>query len=559
MWNQFINKLKTINRFWFLMPFLLVFLAAGSSDLLFRHAKNLDLFANAVKEITEYYVDPVSPTKLVRKGIDGMCKTLDPYTVIIAENDITDYRIKTTGKYGGIGVEFDRIGDSIVIMSVFENQAAEKVGIEAGDNIESINGISLFQKEADEVQKIITGSPGSKVSMVLRRPGSNTILTKEVIREEVKLKSVPYYGMLNENTGYIQLTTFSDQCSKEVLEALKNLKKENAKLSSLVFDLRNNGGGFLNEAINIVNIFVPKDVLIVTTKGKLAETSHLYKTLNEAYAESMPVVVLTNSQSASASEIVSGSLQDLEKGVIIGQKTYGKGLVQVTKPISYGNQLKVTIAKYYTPSGRCIQVLDYGHRNADGSVGKVPDSLKHPFKTKNGRTVYDGGGIEPDIKTNFEKESQISKVLEANNYYFLFAMHYHLMHPQLNPNAATFKLSDQDFTDFANFLKNKKYDYTSQTENQFSEFVKATEKENYKEKLKLEIDRLNNQLKSDKLNDLYKHKSELLKHLNFEVIGFYLKQKGQTENAFLFDQEVQEAIKLLNDSKNYEFVLAPRK
>ncbi len=556
MFKQLVTYLKSVNRIWLLSPFVVLLLAAGTSEVLFQHAKNLDLFAEVVKEVSDYYVDPVSPTKLVRKGIDGMCKTLDPYTVLIAENDITDYRIKTTGKYGGIGVEFGKVNDSMIIMTIMEDEAADKAGIQAGDAIISINAISVAGKDEDELQKLLTGSPGTIVKMVVRRPGTNEIIAKDVLREEVKVKSVPYYGMLNKEIGYILLTTFSDQCSKEVLEAFRNLKKDHPEMKGLVFDLRNNGGGFLNEAINIVNIFVPKDVVIVNTKGKLAESKHVYATLNPVIDASIPVVVLTNSMSASASEIVSGSMQDLERAVVIGQKTYGKGLVQVTKPVSYGNQLKVTIAKYYTPSGRCIQVLDYSHRNSDGSVGKVPDSLKHPFKTKNGRTVYDGGGIEPDIAVAHEKQSQIEQVLERNDYYFLYALTYKRKHSDLKPDARTFALTDEDYNEFVQFLSNKTYDYTSETERQLNVFIQTAEKEKNSEKLKEGIKQLEAQIKSDKAKDLFKHKSAIMKKLNFEVIGLYLKQKGQTENAFLFDTDVQEALRLFSTPQRYESILA---
>jgi carboxyl-terminal processing protease len=557
MLKKLFSKIHSTPRIWLFLPVFFVFIAAGTSDILFRHAKNLDLFAAVVKEVTEYYVDPVTPTKLVRKGIEGMCKTLDPYTVLIAENDILDYRIKTTGKYGGIGVEFGLQNDSIYIMTIFEGQAANKAGLQLGDNIISINGISIPGKSEDDVQKLITGSPGTNLQIAVLRYHQKELMNFTVTREEVKVKSVPYYGMVDDSCGYIVLTTFSDECSKEVSAAFKSLKKDHPEMKSLIFDLRNNGGGFLTESINIVNLFVQKGLTIVTTKGKLAESKHTYATLNDAADPTIPIVVLTNSMSASASEIVSGSLQDLGRAVIIGQKTYGKGLVQVTKPLSYGNQLKVTIAKYYTPSGRCIQVLNYSHRNADGSVGKVPDSLKHPFKTANGRTVYDGGGIEPDITTAFEKESLLSKTLADHEIYFQYALYYHSLHPDLKPNPKTFRLNDNDFNDFQKFIQNKKYTYTTATEKQLNEFIKASAAEKYKTVLDPIITHLQDKIVTDKANDLFKFKKEILKRLNYEIIGFYCYQKGQTENTFLFDNEVQQALALFKDKKKYFSILQP--
>ncbi|MEN9523403.1 MAG: hypothetical protein RL065_1780 [Bacteroidota bacterium] len=531
-------------------------LAASSGTLYFKHAKNLDIYASVIKEINTYYVDEVSPTKLVKKSIEGMCKSLDPYTVLLAENDITDYRLNNSDKHGSIGVSLCKLNDSIAIEMVNFNSPAYKSGFKNGDIIISVGGENVTEKSIAEVSKSLVGSPGTAVEVKVLQANSNQVVSKNIVRVDEENKLVPYYGLLDDETGYIKFTSFMDHGSKEISDAIDSLKLHSKKgLKSIVLDLRGNGGGLLTEAINIVNFFVPKNTLVVDTKGRLMEAQHTYKTLNDIKDAQIKVAVLTNHNSASASEIVSGSLQDLDRGIIIGQKTYGKGLVQVTKPISYGNQFKVTISKYYIPSGRCIQALDYSHRNEDGSVVKYADSLKKVFLTKNGRKVFDGGGVEPDIKTDENEYSLIAKALKQQNLYFGFAVKYFKNHSTIN-EAKSFTISDSDFNDFVNYLSNKHYSYTTNTDKKFELLKKTFEKENNQNAASAELNELEKKIKQSQKSDLLKHKSELIKELNKVIVGFYFQQKGQFENSFKDDNEIQQAISVLHDEVKYKKILA---
>jgi carboxyl-terminal processing protease len=531
-------------------------LAASSGSLYFRHAKNLDIYASVIKEINTYYVDDVSPTKLVKKSIEGMCKSLDPYTVLLAENDITDYRLNNSEKHGSIGATICKWNDSIALEMVNFNSPAYKAGLRNGDVLLTIGGESVTGKSLTEINKSLVGSPGTAIEVKILQTKTNTTIIKNIVREDEDTKLVPYYGLIDDETGYVKFTSFMDNGSKEISNALDSLKLQSKKgLKSVVLDLRGNGGGLLTEAINIVNFFVPKNTLVVDTKGRLIEAQHTYKTLNDIKDAQIKVAVLTNHNSASASEIVSGSLQDLDRGVVVGQKTYGKGLVQVTKPISYGNQFKVTISKYYIPSGRCIQALDYSKRNQDGSVVKYVDSLKKTFFTKNGRKVFDGGGIEPDINVEENEVSLVAKALKQQNLYFGFAVKYFKEHNTIL-DARNFSISNSDFDDFINYLSDKHYNYSTISSKKLESLKKILEKENYQNLASAEIIELENKLKQSEKSDLQKHKSELIKEINKAIVGFYFQQKGQFENSFKTDNELQQAITVLHDDVKYKQILA---
>lgn len=531
-------------------------LAASSGSLYFRHAKNLDIYASVIKEINTYYVDEVSPTKLVKKSIEGMCKSLDPYTVLLAENDITDYRLNNSEKHGSIGATICKWNDSIALEMVNFNSPAYKAGFRNGDILLTIGGESVTGKSLIEINKSLVGSPGTAIEIKILQAKTNSTIIKNIVREDEENKLVPYYGLLDDETGYIKFTSFMDNGSKEISNALDSLKLQSKKgLKSVVLDLRGNGGGLLTEAINIVNFFVPKNTLVVDTKGRLIEAQHTYKTLNDIKDGQIKIAVLTNHNSASASEIVSGSLQDLDRGVVVGQKTYGKGLVQVTKPISYGNQFKVTISKYYIPSGRCIQALDYSKRNQDGSVVKYVDSLKKTFFTKNGRKVFDGGGIEPDINVEENEVSLVSKALKQQNLYFGFAVKYFKEHNTII-DARNFSISNSDFDDFINYLSDKHYNYSTISNKKLESLKKILEKENYQNLASAEINDLEKKLKQSEKSDLQKHKSELIKEINKAIVGFYFQQKGQFENSFKTDNELLQAISVLHDEVKYKQILA---
>src|ERR1017187_6868581 len=421
------------------------------ADNYFEISKNLDIFASIFRELNVYYVDDTDPGKLMKKGIDAMLESCDPYTNYITEADIEDYRFMQTGQYGGIGASVRKNGESMVVTDPYEGWPAQKADIRAGDIMVEIDGKSTKGKTTEDISKALKGQAKTSVKLTLKREGESKLIEKTVMREEIKIKSVPYSGMLDNSTGYIKLTSFTEEAGKDVKEAFNALKAK-GNMKTLVLDLRGNPGGLLNEAINIVNIWIDKGQEIVNTKGKVKEWEKTYKSVFPAIDTDIPIIVLVNSGSASASEIVSGSLQDLDRAVVLGQRSFGKGLVQTTRPVSYNAQLKVTTAKYYIPSGRCIQALDYSHRNEDGSVGHVPDSLITPFKTvKSKRTVFNGGGITPDIKLDAPKLSPISQSLVSKMLTFDYATQYFIKHPKID-SAKVFNLSDVDFNDFVNFI-----------------------------------------------------------------------------------------------------------
>jgi carboxyl-terminal processing protease len=521
----------------------------------FEISKNLDIFATLFREVNTYYVDDVDAGKLIKKAIDEMLESLDPYTNYISEAEAEDFRFQMTGQYGGIGSMVGTKNNQVVITEPYEGFPAQKADLRAGDVILEIEGKSTQNKSTTDISKMLKGQPGTQVKLLIQREGEGT-LTKTLTREEIQLKNVPYVGMVNENTGYIRLASFTQNAGKEVRDAMIELKK-NTNLKSVILDVRGNPGGLLHESINIVNVFVPQGVEVVSTKGKVKEWDKSYKSLNQPVDAEIPMVVLTNRGSASASEIVSGSIQDLDRGVVIGQKTYGKGLVQSTRPLTYNAQLKVTTAKYYTPSGRCIQALDYSHRNADGSVGSVPDSLKKEFKTKSGRKVFDGGGVDPDLANKQADYSKITESLIINQLVFDYATKYRNRHNSIAP-AKDFKLTDADFTDFKTFLLDKKYDYQTASEKALEDFKKKAEDEKYFEAVQSQYQQLKQNLTRDKQADLDKNKTEIIELLESEIAKRYYFQKAEYEMAAKHDEDVKVAIKLLNDLPRYNSILGKK-
>jgi carboxyl-terminal processing protease len=523
-------------------------------DNYFEISKNLDIFSTLFRELNTYYVDDTDPGKLMKKGIDSMLESLDPYTNYYPESEIEDYRFMTTGQYGGIGSQIRVKGEYIVISDPYEGYPAQKADLRAGDIILQVDVKSMKNKKSDDISKLLKGQPKTTVRLLIKREGEEKPFEKIITREEIKIKSVPYFGMINENTGYIRLTGFTENATNEVKDAFTELKTKN-NIKSLVLDLRGNPGGLLNEAVNISNIFVNKGMDIVTTKGKLKDSEKIYKSINEPIDSNMPLVLLVNSGSASASEIVSGSLQDLDRGIIIGQRTFGKGLVQTTRPLSYNSQLKVTTAKYYIPSGRCIQALDYSHRNEDGSVGKVPDSLMKAFKTHNGRVVYDGGGILPDIVLEQEKYSNISAALAFSKMLiFDFATKYKSTHPTIAP-AKDFRLSETEFNDFVAFISDKDYQYSTKSEKTLTELKDNIVKEKYYDDIKSEFEALKSKMSNNKKDDLVKNKKEITQLIEEEIVGRYYFQKGRTEARLVNDPEVAKAVSIINDSNTFASIL----
>lgn len=524
-------------------------LAFTGSNSYFEISKNLDIFATLYREVNTYYVEDVDPSKFMRTGIDAMLESLDPYTNYISEADIEGYRFQTTGRYGGIGAIIRKSGDYIVIAEPYKGFPADKAGLRAGDQIMEVDGNSTKGKNVEDVSKILKGSPGTEVKVLVLRAGDKNPVTKTLTREEVKVSSVPYYGMLNNDIGYIRLTQFTENCGAEVQNALRDLQGKH-QLKGLVFDLRGNPGGLLNEAVNVSNTFVDKMQKIVSTKGKVKEWDKDYFALNQAVDTKLPLVILTSSGSASASEIVAGVVQDYDRGVIVGQRTYGKGLVQTTRQLSYGTQLKVTTAHYYTPSGRCIQAIDYAHRNDDGSVGKIPDSLKHPFKTAAGRTVYDGGGVDPDFAIEAQKLNPITVSLLQKNLLFDYATEYRLKHESIPP-AKDFHVTDAEYSDFVGWLKGKEYDYTTKSEETMKELKETAQKEAYWDAIKDDFEKLTNEMNHDKEKDLVKFKDEISELLSQEIAARYYYQDGRIEASLNHDQEVKKAMEVLGNADLY--------
>ena len=518
----------------------------------FDIAKNLDIYATLFKELNRYYVDEINPNRTIKISIDAMLKSFDPYTVYYAEDDIEDYMTMTTGKYNGIGIITGNRGDKVIIMGIDEGTPAEKAGLRIGDEIVKVDGIELRRKGIDP-GKLIKGQTGTTVKLSVKRYGNDKLEDIIVAREVVKMKNVTYYGMISDEVGYIDLKDFNSTASKEMRQAFSELKAKGMK--KLVIDLRDNPGGLLNMAVDICNIFLPKESEIVTTKGKVQEWNKTYTGLNASVDTEIPISVLTNSRSASAAEIVAGVIQDYDRGVLIGQRSYGKGLVQVTRDLSYNTKLKVTTAKYYIPSGRCIQAIDYSHRNPDGSVGKVPDSLKTAFKTKkSGRTVYDGGGVYPDIEIDKPQPAAVSLALSNKYVLFDYAIKYHFEHQTIKP-AKDFSLSDAEYIAFVKWATNQDFDYTTQAEKDLNLLEASAKKEKYYDQIADQVRALRLKLSHDKEADMMKHKEEIKTALEQEIVVHYYLQKGTREQSFAKDPEIQSALKLFNDMPRYQNIL----
>ncbi len=536
---------------------IMLFIQGKEADPYFEISKNLEVFTSLFKELNSYYVDPIQPGKMMKTGIDAMLNELDPYTNYITEEDIEDYRFQTTGKYGGIGSTVRKKDGFIAISEPYENSPIIKAGIKSGDLILEIDGKSTKGKEVDDVSKFLKGSPGTQVKLKIKDAITGTETVKTVTREEINVSSVPYAGMVGgqQEFAYVRLTQFTERCGYLVRNALDSLKKANPSMKGVILDLRYNPGGLLDEAVNMCNIFLNTNQLIVSTKGKVIESDKDYRTQGTPWDEKIPLTILTNRNSASASEIVAGTMQDLDRGVIIGQRSFGKGLVQVTRSLPFNAKLKVTTSKYYIPSGRCIQALDYSHRNEDGSVGEMPDSIKTTFKTKAGRLVKDGGGIEPDIKVAAKEDLKIIATLASRNFVFDYATLYVSKHPTI-PASSQFKLTDAEFNDFVKWLEGKDYSYKTKTEEALVKLKETAEKENYLDGIRKDYDVLEKAISHDKTQDLVKNKKEIIRLLQDEIVARYYFQRGRFQNQLADDDEVKEAISILSNSSKYQALLS---
>ncbi len=549
--------MKRINKTKIIIAFTLLLVAGISSGFLitqetrdFRIAKNLDIFFSLFRELNTFYVDEIDPDKLIKSGMDNMLKTLDPYTVYYPESESDDFTFLTTGKYGGIGSLVRNNGDYTIISEVYKDFPADKAGIKAGDLLKKVDGASLKGLSTDKVSDKLKGKPGTDISLTIERNGVE--LNFQLKREKISMPPVPYYGMIDSKTGYIRFTGFTQNCIADVKNAMIKLKENNVQ--QIILDLRGNPGGLLTEAVEIVNLFVPQGNEIVSTKGKVKQWEEDYKTTKEAIDDKIPLAVIINRGSASASEIVAGAIQDLDRGVIVGQRSYGKGLVQVTRPLSYNTQLKVTTAKYYIPSGRCIQARDFSHPNEDGSVGMIPDSLISEFKTKNGRKVKDGGGIAPDVEIIPEPLSQIAAELYLRNFIFDFATDYYWAHQQIK-SIDQFSFSDKDYADFKVFLLKRNFSYKTVTEESFNELIDNAKKEKYYDMHKDLFTALEKDLTHDLDKDLTQFRSEITELIEDEIISRFFYESVAISWTLKNDEQVLKALEILNNRMTYNSIL----
>lgn len=519
----------------------------------FEITKNLEIFSTLFRELVINYVDEVNPGDLMKTGITEMLESLDPYTNFIPESELEDYQFMTTGQYGGIGALIQKRGDYIMITDPYEGFPAFKAGLLPGDYILQINEKDVKSLDASEVTTLLKGQPGTSINLLIKRDGEENPIKKTLTREIVKISNIPYSGMLDTHTAYIRLTGFTANAGREVRDALAKLKEAN-EVKQVILDLRGNGGGLLNEAVNITNLFVDKGKHVVSTKGKIKERNSMHRTLNSPFDTEVPLAVLVDRGSASASEIVAGAIQDFDRGVIIGQRTFGKGLVQNVVPLAYNTRLKVTVAKYYIPSGRCIQAIDYAQRNEDGSVSFIPDSLKSPFKTSNGRIVYDGGGIEPDIPLEPRRLSNISISLIINHHIFDFATHFYRKNLKFI-SINDLKITDGIFKDFVAFLDGKDYDYEVGTEVKIKELRQIAQTEKYLSAIEKELLALEQKVSHNKEEDLNTFRDEIEMLLLEEIASRYFYQKGRVEASLRHDPEIKKAIEVLDNQSKYASIL----
>ena len=531
-------------------------IAISAADSYFEISKNLEIFNELYKELNIYYVDETEPGKLMKTGIDAMLSSLDPYTQYIPESDIEDYRFMTTGQYGGIGALIRRKDDRVFVSEPYEGFPAMKAGIRAGDEIVEVDGRKVGGMNTDEVSKLLKGQAGSAVRVLVKRDGAE-VKEHVLTREEIKIPDVPYKGIIDaaNGVGYVKLNSFTQTASQEVRKAMKELKEQGA--TKLVLDLRGNGGGLLREAVNIVNLFVPRNQLVVETRGRIGEWDKSYKTLSEPVDATIPLVVIVDEGSASASEIVSGALQDLDRAVVVGERTFGKGLVQQTLDLRYNSKIKVTVAKYYIPSGRCIQKLDYAHRDSTGKVTEVKEEAIAEFKTRNGRPVFDGRGILPDVEVQDPELAKVVGGLYQQDVFFDFATQFRAKHESIG-EPEQFTISDELYAEFTAFAKQREVNYDTESMEALDALVEKAKKERYYEHAKAQIDALREGLAPDRSEDLVRFRADIEDVLRNELVSRYHYQTGRAKAALTSDSQVRKAIEVLT-SDAYGKVLSGAK
>jgi carboxyl-terminal processing protease len=549
------NRWKLI----FALPFALV-LSFGfldkTEDNYFEISKNLDIFGKMYREVNAYYVDDVDPAKFMRTGIDAMLESLDPYTSFISASEIEEYKFMSTGQYGGIGAVISTRDKNILVAEPYEGSPSAKAGLKAGDMILKIDNEVIEGKGMNtlDVRNLLRGQPSTKVNITVRREGVADPILVEVTRDDIKIKNVPYFGMVDAETGYISLTGFTQGAGHEVASALETLKRENPGIKAVILDLRGNPGGLLFESVEISNVFVAQGEKIVETRGRMEGSGNTYGARNQPVDTEIKMAVLVNRRSASASEIVSGVMQDLDRAVVLGQRSFGKGLVQTTRTLSYNSQLKITTAKYYTPSGRCIQALDYSNRNEDGSVGKVADSLMKPFKTSTGRTVYDGGGINPDFVLEVKEYHTVTSELIRQNIIFDFATQFASKHDKI-ASPREFEISNDIYDDFVKFAESKNFVFDTPTDKEITKLKEQAEKEKYLDEIENDLKAMEAKMIAEKKTDIRNFREEISLFLENEILNRYYFRSGEIQNSFDHDKEILEATKVLKDDVLYKKTL----
>lgn len=529
---------------------IVVTVSAATPSKTFQISKSLSIFNSVLRELDMYYVDTLKHEKMIKSAVDYMLQNMDPYTVYIPEDESEDITFMTTGEYGGIGAMITSTKDGICISDPYEGMPAQKHGLKAGDILLEIDGVKTSGLSVSQASAKLKGTPNTEIQLKVKRFGEKKIIEKKFLREKIQIHPISYTKIASPRVGYILLNDFTDQAALELKNAVQEMIKKDS-IESLVLDLRNNGGGLIDEAVKIMGYFVPKGTEIVSTKGKSIESAHTYKTPLEPIFPNMKLVVLVNSASASASEILAGSVQDLDRGIIIGERTFGKGLVQNIRPVSYGGHVKITTAKYYIPSGRCIQAIDYAERNEDGSLMRIPDSLTHEYKTRMGRIVRDGGGIVPDSVTQDDRKINIAYYIYAQSLYFDYATQYASRVPMI-AGPTEFQLSETDFDDFKKYLKERNFKYTPQTKKYFDDLYEFSKLEGLDEVAKTEFEALKAKLIPDIEEQLDMHKTEIIDFLSTEIIKRYYYQKGIIEYSLNKDKDLKTAIDILSNNETYQ-------
>ena len=531
------------------------FISAGFVSNYFEITKNLEIFNNVLREINTYYVDEINPGSLMEKAIDEMLEELDPYTKYIPESEIEDFRFQTTGEYGGIGSLITQMDEYIWIAEPYYGFPADKAGLKMGYKLLEIDGQSIKNYNTEDVSDLLKGTPGTEV-VLLAETTSREVKEFKIIREKIHIPSVPYSGLIDNSIGYVKLRSFTRNCAREVADSIAVLKKKN-NINGLILDLRFNPGGLLNESIKLANLFIPNNEVVVTTKGKIKEWEKVYKTKTDPLYPDIPIVVLINEASASASEIIAGTLQDLDRGVVVGQRSFGKGLVQQSRKLNYNSQLKVTVAKYYTPSGRCIQSRNYSDRDNTGVVQELEDSLRKSFVTRNGRLVYDGGGVDPDIKIENQKYPELIRNLRINKYFFKFGNSY--IDRVLKPDSVSkFKITDLLYNDFVSYIDSNNFSFQVKSEDILSELERTLSEEMYLENMQEQLSSIQEKILASKAEDVFRYGEDIRKELALDFTTRLFYKSGRIEYSLAHDKYVKKALELLNDTVSYQAILLPQ-